>query len=176
MASVRRSVIVSVLFLVLGGPAFALVYIPLWITRFRLPPGEPVWQILLAAGLMFTGISPALESVRRFIVVGRGTLLPVVPTEHLVISGFYRYVRNPMYVGVIITLSGEVLLFRSHSLLEFACLLWLGFHLFVCLYEERTLTRRYGEEYRVFLRNVPRWLPRVTPWYGDPARVTTTRV
>jgi protein-S-isoprenylcysteine O-methyltransferase Ste14 len=166
MASLRRNVVVSVLFTVLGGPGIALVWLPLWITRFRVPAGEPRWQMVLAAALILIGLTPGLESVRRFIVVGRGTLVPAVPTEHLIVSGFYRHVRNPMYVGVLIALAGEILLFRNRGLIIFGACLWLGFHVFVSRYEEPTLTRRYGEEYLRFKRNVPRWLPRLTPWQG----------
>lgn len=166
MASLRRSIIVSVLFSVFGGPAFALVYAPFWITRFSIPSAEPWWQIMPAAALIVIGLSPGIESVKRFIVVGRGGILPLVPTEHLVVSGFYRYVRNPMYAGILIALLGEVTLFRSLDLSVFALILWLGFHLFVCFYEERTLTRRYGGEYLLFKRNVPRWLPRISAWDG----------
>jgi protein-S-isoprenylcysteine O-methyltransferase Ste14 len=166
VASRRRCIIVSVLFIVFGGPAIGLVYLPLWITRFRVPAAEPWWQMALAGVLIAVGVVLALESARRFIVVGRGTLVPTMPTEHLVVSGLYRYVRNPMYVGVLVALAGETILFRSRSMVVFMLLMWLGFHLFVCLYEERTLKRRYDDEYLEFKRHVPRWLPRVKPWAG----------
>src|ERR1039458_3888615 len=113
MATFRRNVIVSILFTVFGGPGIGVVYVPLWITRFRVPGGEPWWQMALAAVLIALGVAPGLESVRRFVRVGRGTLMPTVPTEHLVVSGFYRHVRNPMYVGVLVALAGETILFRS---------------------------------------------------------------
>jgi len=167
MASHRRNKIVSVLFILFGGPGIGLVYLPLCITRFRLPNGEPWWQMALAAALILVGIAPGLESARRFIFVGHGTLVPTVPTEHLVVSGFYRYVRNPMYVGVLAAIAGETVLFWSLPMLLYLVLLALGFHLFVCLYEEPTLARRYGEEYAGFTRNVPRWLPRIKPWQGS---------
>lgn len=167
MASMRRNFVISVLFVCFGGPAIATIYVPLWITRFRVPPGEPIWQIFVAAVLIAIGLTPGLESVRRFVVVGRGTLVPVAPPQHLVVSGFYRYVRNPMYVGIIVALAGESMLFRSRNLVLFTCCLGLGFHLFVCLYEERTLTRRYGEEYLRFCKHVPRWIPRLTPWRAE---------
>ena len=153
MAPFRRNVIVSILFTIFCGPGIVLVYLPLWLTRFRVPAAEPRWQIALAGVLIAAGVAPLVESARRFIYAGRGTLVPTAPTEHLVVSGFYRFVRNPMYVGVLIALAGEVLL-------------WLGFHLFVSLYEEPTLTRRYGDEYLRFKQNVPRWLPRLTAWKG----------
>jgi protein-S-isoprenylcysteine O-methyltransferase Ste14 len=166
MATFRRNVVVSILVAAVGGPGTSLLWVPLAVTRFRVPAGEPRWQMALAALLILTGVSPDLDSIRRFVIVGHGTLMPTVPTVNLVVSGFYRYVRNPMYVGVLIALSGEILLFRSRGLLLFAPLLWLAFHLFIRLYEEPTLTRRYGEEYLRFQQNVPRWLPRLKPWEG----------
>jgi protein-S-isoprenylcysteine O-methyltransferase Ste14 len=164
MASFRRSVIVSILFAVFGGPGIVLVYLPFWITRFRIPAGEPLWQLALAAALVLTGIVPLMESVGRFVVVGRGTLMPTVPTEHLVVSGFYRHVRNPMYVGVLVALAGEAVLFQQRAMLLYLAIAWLVIHLFVCFYEEPTLTRRYADEYRAYKRHVPRWLPRLTAW------------
>ena len=166
MASSRRNVVVSILFVIFGGPGFVLVYLPLWITRFRIPAGEPWWQMLLAAVLILAGVSPAFESIRRFVVVGRGTLVPTAPTEHLVVSGFYRRVRNPMYVGILIALAGEAILFERRAMVAYLAIVWLLVHLIVCFYEEPTLTRRYGDGYLRFKQNVPRWLPRLTPWTG----------
>ncbi len=164
MATLRRSVIVSILFTVFGGPGIVLIYLPLWITRFHIPAGEPLWRTLLAAVLIFAGLTPLLDSIRRFIYVGRGTLMPTVPAERLVVGGLYRYVRNPMYVAVLVALAGEAVLFWSRSMLIYIPLAWLGVHLFVLLYEEPTLTRRYPEEYPRYKRHVPRWWPRLTPW------------
>jgi len=96
MASLRSNIVVSVLFTVLGGPGILLVLLPWWVTRFHIPPVEPPWQKLLGAALIFAGLTPLFDSIRRFIYVGRGTLLPNLPTERLVVSGLYRYVRNPM--------------------------------------------------------------------------------
>jgi protein-S-isoprenylcysteine O-methyltransferase Ste14 len=166
MASSRRNVVVSVLFTIFGGPGIVLVYLPLWITRFRVPAGEPWWQIALAGVLIAAGLTPLLESTLRFIYAGRGTLMPTAPTEHLVVSGFYRYVRNPMYTGVLFALAGELILFESRSLAIYAAVVWLLVHLFICFYEEPTLTRRYGDEYLRFKQNVPRWLPRLKAWKG----------
>lgn len=168
MASQRRNVVFSILFVVFGGPGILLVYLPLWMMRVRVPPSEPAWQMLLAVAFILIGLVPLFESIVRFIRIGRGTLVPTAPTEHLVVSGLYRYVRNPMYVGVHTVLVGEVLLCESRDLAIYTVVCWLGFHLFVCFYEEPTLTRRYAEQYRAYKRNVPRWLPRLTPWKGDP--------
>jgi protein-S-isoprenylcysteine O-methyltransferase Ste14 len=160
----RRNIMVSILFVLFGGPGILLLYLPLWITHFRLPAGEPVWQTLIAAVLIVAGLIPALESVRRFIYVGRGTLVPVAPPERLVVSGLYRYVRNPMYVGVMIALTGEALLFWNRGILIEAVLVCVGFDVFIRFHEEPSLASRYPEEYPSYKRNVPRWLPRLKPW------------
>jgi protein-S-isoprenylcysteine O-methyltransferase Ste14 len=169
MATLRRSIIVSILFTIFGGPGLMLVYIPLAITRFRIPAGEPPWQMLIAAAWILAGIAPLLDSIRRFVYVGRGTLMPTVPTERLVVSGLYRYVRNPMYAGVLVALGGEALLFWSLGLVIQALAGWLGVHLFVLFYEEPTLTRRHPEDYPRYKRHVHRWLPRLTPWQDTGA-------
>ena len=147
MTSFRRNVIVTILFTIFGGPGIVLVYLPLWITRFRVPAGEPWWQMALAGVLIAAGVAPGFESARRFLAVGLGTLVPTAPTEHLVVSGFYRFVRNPMYVGVLIALIGEAVLFERRIMIVYPVIVWMVVNLFVCFYEEPTLTRRYGEEY-----------------------------
>ncbi len=169
MASQRRNVIVSILFTVFGGPGILLVYLPLRITHFRIPAGETLWEKLLAGAMIVAGLTPLFESMLRFIYVGKGTLMPTVATEHLVVSGLYRYVRNPMYLGVLAVLAGEAWLFWNRSLAIEAALVCLGANLFVHFYEEPTLARRYPEEYPRYKCHVPRWLPRLTPWIGPQA-------
>jgi protein-S-isoprenylcysteine O-methyltransferase Ste14 len=164
MTSLRRSVIVSALFTLFGGPGLVLVYLPWLITRFRMPSQRPLAQTISAVLLIATGLIPLFESIVRFVVKGRGTLVPAVPTERLVVSGLYRYVRNPMYIGVITALAGEALLFRSRHMLEYALIVWTIMHLFVCLYEEPRLTRTYGNAYLSYKSGVPRWFPRRSPW------------
>jgi len=99
-----------------------------------------------------------------FATVGEGTPAPIEPTKTLVVSGLYRFVRNPMYVGVEAVLLGEALLFGSARLLVYATLVGVGFELFVRFYEEPALTRRFGASYREYCRAVPRWIPRLSPW------------
>jgi protein-S-isoprenylcysteine O-methyltransferase Ste14 len=166
MASRRRSIIVSLLFTVFGGPGIVLVLIPYLITGFRIPAGQSRAEIFLAAALIFAGLIPLLDSIRRFIFVGRGTLMPAVPTEQLVVSGLYRFVRNPMYVGVLVVLLGEALLFWSMGMIVYIPLEWLGVDLFVRRYEEPTLIRRHPDEYPRYTRHVGRWVPRLSPWDG----------
>ena len=96
-----------------------------------------------------------------FAVVGGGTPAPIAPTKTLVVRGLHRFVRNPMYIGVLCVVAGQAWLFWSKALLVYAMLLWLGFHLFVLAYEEPTLRRQFGESYERYRAAVPRWIPRI---------------
>jgi protein-S-isoprenylcysteine O-methyltransferase Ste14 len=163
LASLRRSVVVSILFTLFGGPGIILGFLPWAITRFRVPADEPVWQRTVAIALIVAGLIPLLESIVRFVLVGRGTLMPNVPTERLVATGLYRLVRNPMYVGDLVVLAGEALLFRSYWLLLYIAAIWLMLDQFIRRYEEPTLLRRHGVEYENYCEQVRRWLPRTSP-------------
>jgi protein-S-isoprenylcysteine O-methyltransferase Ste14 len=169
MASTSTNVVASVLFTLFGGPGLLLVYFPWRITRFHLSQEEAPAQLLLAALLITVGLYPLFESIVRFIVVGRGSLVPALPPRHLVVTGLYRYVRNPMYVGVLTVILGEALLFRSRELSTYFCIVWLSMNIFVLLYEEPKLTRSFPTEYPAYKQNVRRWIPRLTPWTGLPA-------
>jgi protein-S-isoprenylcysteine O-methyltransferase Ste14 len=163
MASMRRSITVSILFTLFGGPGIILVYLPFAITRFHIPADEPDWQRIIAAILILAGLIPLFESVVRFVRLGRGTLMPNVPTERLVVTGLYRYVRNPMYVGDLAVLAGEALLFRSYWLLGYAAIVWIVLDTFIRRYEEPTLQRRHSADYPSYRAQVRRWLPRMSP-------------
>lgn len=166
MATLKRSITVSILFTVFGGPGLVLVIVPWLLTRFHVPSGETTWEKVLAVALIAAGTIPLMESIWRFVQVGRGTLMPAIPTEHLVVSGLYRFVRNPMYVGVLTALAGETLLLEQRCMVIYWLVVAAIMHLFVVFYEEGTLARRYGEEFSEFKKMVPRWLPRLTPWRG----------
>ena len=164
MPSFHRNVVVSVLFTFLGGPALVLVLVPWYITHFQIPAEDSPARIVAAVAIIAVGLIPLFESIGRFVIKGRGTLMPAVPTEHLVATGLFRFVRNPMYIGVITALFGEALLFTSRHMLTYIAIVLLIMHVFVCVYEEPTLARKYGDEYAHFKQNVPRWIPRLRPW------------
>jgi protein-S-isoprenylcysteine O-methyltransferase Ste14 len=128
---------------------------------FGLMPLRVVGVALIAFGLV-----PLIDSFRRFAVEGLGTPAPLAPTQTLVVTGFYRHVRNPMYVGVLATILGQALLFGNEGLLIYALVIALAFHIFVSAYEEPTLQRLFGADYEDYAKNVRRWLPRITPWKG----------
>jgi protein-S-isoprenylcysteine O-methyltransferase Ste14 len=163
------TVIVSAAFLVIA-PGFVAGLVPWWITRWQFSApffGMPLLRV--AGGILITlGAIGLVDSFVRFAVQGLGTPAPVLPTRHLVVTGLYRYVRNPMYVAVVSTILGEALIFGNVGLLEYGGVVWLLFHLFVLVYEEPTLRASFGSEYRDFCAQVPRWIPRVTPWSSPP--------
>lgn len=96
----------------------------------------------------------------EFAVRGLGTPAPIAPTKFLVVSGLHRYVRNPMYIGVMLVIWGEAAMFRSVVLAAYAASVCVAVHLFVIFYEEPTLRRQFGESYEAYRRSVPRWIPR----------------
>ncbi|HEU4939070.1 MAG TPA: isoprenylcysteine carboxylmethyltransferase family protein [Vicinamibacterales bacterium] len=111
----------------------------------------------LAACLIALGAAVLLRCVWDFFAAGRGTLAPFDPPRHLVVSGLYRFTRNPMYNGVALVLIGEAWLFRSLALWKYAALVFVMFNVMVLAYEEPTLESQFGESFRIYKRAVPRW-------------------
>ena len=132
--------------------------------RFCQDFGASVVLQAVGALLIAAGLAGLIESFARFAWQGRGTPAPVAPTTRLIVSGFYRIVRNPMYVSVIGVIVGEALLFGQVELLVYAAVAWLFFHLFVVAYEEPTMRRQFPADYETYSRSVRRWLPRLRPY------------
>jgi protein-S-isoprenylcysteine O-methyltransferase Ste14 len=156
-------------------PGLVLVVIPaiiLWLTgSFNPGWGLEGWLAYLPAalGLLLLGVGLGLlaATIRLFTSVGQGTLAPWDPPQKLVVAGPYRYVRNPMHSGVFITLYGEGLLFGSLPILIFVTIVFVFHWFYIPLTEERWLADQFGEDYQVYKQNVPRWIPRLTPWQGN---------
>jgi protein-S-isoprenylcysteine O-methyltransferase Ste14 len=125
----------------------------------------PYWAIAQAAGglLICAGLVPVVQSFAGFIKVG-GTPVPVASPPRLVVSGIYRYVRNPIYVGFLALMVGQTLLFGSPGLLEYTAVAWCVAAAGVRFYEEPTLARKFGAEYQDYRRAVRAWIPRLHPW------------
>ena len=109
------------------------------------------------------GVAIYLWCAYDFGVAGRGTPAPIDAPKHLVVRGLYQYVRNPMYVGVMIVLAGWNMLYRTDSLLNYTIGVFVFFNLLVFFYEEPHLKRLFGEEYSDYRSKVGRWLPRIRP-------------
>ncbi len=148
----------------LVAPGTMIVYLPAYL-RHR--AGEPLmpmvapWHLLLLVPALFL-FALLLRCVYDFAVAGRGTPAPIDPPKELVIRGPYRFTRNPMYLGVVGINLLQALLFLSPVLAVYTSLLLLGFHLFVTLYEEPSLRKRFGASYEEYCRAVPRWF-RIRP-------------
>lgn len=158
----------SFLFLLLA-PGVVAGLVPRWISHWDMQPpflGLGLFRVAGAA-LIALGTPALLDSFARFALQGLGTPAPVFSTRHLVVTGLYRYVRNPMYVGVVSVIAGQGLLLGNARVLGYGLLVWLAFSLFVIGYEEPTLRRTFGAEYERFCANVPRWIPRLRPWRGE---------
>src|SRR5262249_8839550 len=121
---------------------------------------------LLAFGavLLFVGISLFAASLHQFPTRGRGTLAPWDPPRHLVVSGPYRFVRNPMISGVLFILFAEAAWFQSPRLLVWAGAFLVANWVYIPLIEEPQLIHRFGEPYREYCRHARRFLPRTRPW------------
>jgi protein-S-isoprenylcysteine O-methyltransferase Ste14 len=156
----------------LGSAAFFVVapgtvvgLIPWLITHWELRHPGPYWWVAQAVGvvLICAGLVPAVSAFAEFVKAG-GTPMPIAPTQRLVISGFNRYLRNPMYFGLVLAVLGQALLFASLGLLVYAAIAWVVPASFVRWYEEPTLARQFGAQYEAYRRGVPAWWPRLRPW------------
>jgi protein-S-isoprenylcysteine O-methyltransferase Ste14 len=142
-------------------PGTVAVYIPLSIAG-EPSPSSP-WIVALAVLVFAAGTAIYTWCVWDFTTFGRGTPLPKDSPKQLVVRGLYRYMRNPMYVGVLTVILGWSLLFQSAILVGYAVFVGIVFHLVVVLYEERRLQRLFGDEYTTYCTRVRRWIPKVRP-------------
>jgi protein-S-isoprenylcysteine O-methyltransferase Ste14 len=161
MATRIRAALGSLAFLVLA-PGVVAGLIPWLITHWSpLPPGDLPAALRWTAIILIAGsLVVVLEAFARFAWEGLGTPAPVAPTRTLVVSGFYRFVRNPMYVAVIALIFGQAILFGSWGVALYGVVITAAFVTFVRLYEEPTLRAAYGEAYDAYCAATPRWIPR----------------
>lgn len=130
-------------------------------------PVISITLILLGFAFIFSGITLLVVCIRLFSRIGQGTLAPWAPAQKLVVEGPYRRTRSPMISGVLIVLLGESILFSSLAIFSWFVLAWAMNHIYFIKSEEPALLARFGDDYRVYKENVPRWIPRRTPWYPE---------
>lgn len=151
-------------------PFLVAVLMPIWIARgnsVRLALVTTMPQLLVqiaGLGLLLIGLWLFVSSLRRFMRDGKGTLAPWDPPSQLVIRGPYRYVRNPMISGVLFVLFGEALMLLSGPHFQWALIFLVVNFIYIPLFEEQQLKRRFGEPYMEYCRHVPRLVPRLRPW------------
>ena len=140
-------------------PGVVAGLLPWWLTGWRF---DPIWLPLRVIGAILTlvGGLVLINAFVRFVVEGIGTPAPVAPTEHLVVGGLYRYVRNPMYIAVVTAIAGQAFFFGQLGLLIYAAVMGAAMWAFATFYEEPYLAERFGAEYEDYRRSVPGWLPR----------------
>src|SRR5918995_5790349 len=153
----------------LVAPGVVVGLLPWALTRWQVREPLPYWAPARVLGgvVLVAGLIALVGAFVRFVVEGLGTPAPIAAPDRLIVGGVYRYVRNPMYVAVLVAIVGQALLLGRLVLLLYATGAWLVVAAFVRFYEEPTLTSRFGADYEAYRRAVPAWWPRLRPW--DPA-------
>jgi protein-S-isoprenylcysteine O-methyltransferase Ste14 len=138
---------------------------PWLITRWEITESGAGWRVVQALGvlLIVVGIVPPVHAFVEFVRAG-GTPMPIAAPKRLVVTGFNRYIRNPMYAGLLLVVVGQAVLFGSLNVLLYGLVAWAVVASFVLIYEEPTLTRQFGTDYLAYKRNVRAWWPRLRPW------------
>ena len=164
----RSAAVIGTVIFFLFVPCVLAGVVPWWISRweFKLSFLGVELMRFVGAALILAGVTGLVDLFARFALQGLGTPAPIAPTQHLVVTGLYRYVRNPIYVAVTAVIFGQAVLFGDWRLFAYGAVFWLLVHLFVVGYEEPTLEGSFGAEYEAFRINVPRWIPRLTAWQG----------
>ncbi|MFI5894938.1 methyltransferase family protein [Actinoplanes sp. NPDC051513] len=136
--------------------------LPYLLGYWRVQRPLPYWGIAqtAGAGLICLGLAPIVHAFVEFVRAG-GTPVPVASPPRLVVSGLYRYVRNPIYVGFLVVLTGQALVFGSAGMVVYAVVSWCVAATAVRFYEQPRLARRFGANYERYVRAVPAWIPRL---------------
>ena len=148
-----------------------VVWVPWRLTGWQVVYQTSSWRAVQVAGvaLMGAGLMAAASTFVFFVRAG-GTPVPGALTDELVVRGLNRFVRNPIYLGVLAIVFGEAMALGQWSLLVYGTAVWLVTATFVRVYEEPALDRRFGSEYESYRHAVPAWWPRLHPWPGPPGQ------
>jgi protein-S-isoprenylcysteine O-methyltransferase Ste14 len=147
--------------------SFILPFIVLILVPLEIEPhisADHISALLSGLPVICIGLYIMITNISAFIRIGKGTLAPWSPTRELIITGMYRYVRNPMISGVVIALVGEAITILSLNILIWAAIFFIVNNLWFLLYEEPDLLKKFGKEYSEYKKNVPRWIPRLKPF------------
>ena len=174
VAPLVRPALGTVLFVLFVGPGPVVGPVPYALSgwQVRAPLFDGTSSRWLGAALLGLGVPLLGDALVRFVRQGRGTPAPVAPPARLVVTGPYRHVRNPMYLGVVAMILGQAMILGSRAVLAYGGIAAVAFHLFVLLYEEPNLRARFGAEYIAYCRQVGRWIPRLTPAGTGPDTVS----
>ncbi len=120
-----------------------------------------LFQAILGLVLLIAGVCLAIWTMVLFHKIGKGTLAPWAATKKLVIEGPFKYVRNPMIIGVLGVLSAEALILNSIIIFYWAVLFFIINCIYFKVFEEKQLERKFGNEYLEYKKNVPMWIPKI---------------
>ncbi len=170
-----KSKIAEILPALLGTLLFLFIIIPfflIWIPRRILLSPEQIHHFDIGV-FRYLGLVPIVFGVviyvfcsGSFVIIGKGTPIPFTPTKELIVAGFYRFVRNPLYIAGVFVLAGEALLFQSIEIFFYCLVMFGGFNLHV-LMEEAILAEKFGVIYEQYRKSVPRWIPRFKPYRNN---------
>lgn len=168
--AIARALVVATLFV-----SIWTYFMPRWFASSRGVTLAPHWNAASIV-LFILGGAVMAKCVWDFAWIGRGTPAPFDPPRRLVITGLYRFVRNPMYVGMGLVLIGEILLWPqiARELVILLFVLWILVNGFIMLYEEPHLRDTFGDDYVEYCRFVRRWMPRLTPFDKETERTVTS--
>jgi protein-S-isoprenylcysteine O-methyltransferase Ste14 len=162
----------EILLALLGTLLFLFILVPfflIWIPHRILL--SPVYLYRFDIGIFgYLGLVPIVLGVviyifcsSSFVFVGKGTPIPFTPTKELIVTGLYRFVRNPLYIASVLVLAGEAILFQSLGIFIY-CLAAFGVFNFHVIMEETPLSEKFGAVYEQYRNSVPRWVPRLRPY------------
>jgi protein-S-isoprenylcysteine O-methyltransferase Ste14 len=165
----RRGAALGSLLFFLVAPAFVGGAVPWLLTGWHVGHPAPHWLAarVLGGAFVVAGAGVVVHAFVRFVVDGHGTPAPVAPPDQLVVTGAYRYVRNPMYVAVASVIVGQALLLGRLWLLAYAAGFLMCTMAFVYWYEQPKLRRQFPKDYPQYAARVPGWVPHVRPYRGD---------
>ena len=167
-----KSKITETLLASLGTLVFLFLIIPffyIWIPHRILLSSEHIYRFeigiyrYLGLAPIFLGVVIYIFCSGSFIFVGKGTPIPFTPTKELIVTGLYRYVRNPLYIAGFLVLAGEAILFQSAGIFIY-CLVMFGIFNVHVIMEETLLAEKFGARYKQYCESIPRWIPRVKPY------------
>ena len=155
------SLILPVIFTVIVPSIFILKF-----NNHLLAPNSVISGFILAVGifLILLGLGFVVYTNKSFFKVGKGTLAPWDPPKKLVVSDLYRYVRNPMISGLSTIILGESMIFTSIELFGFFIFVVIFNHIYFVYSEEPSLNKKVWKRVTEYKKNVPRWIPHLTPW------------
>ena len=161
MNPTRWSLALRNFFFVVLQPGFVAGFVPYMILKKNFNSGvfqSLLWFHVVGLFIFLAGLCIMIHCVVRFAMDGLGTLSPADPTRRLVVSGLYKYSRNPMYVGVLLLLMGEIVFTQSWYLCFYSIGVFVLFHTFIIFREEPRLKKDFGQDYEVYKKKVRRWI------------------